>query len=240
MVVGWMLSSDSVSALVGLPETGMGFQLLSGRIRDSDGLMLVLNSELAYDISELDLVSGSDPGAIFSNSARVIEAIVRAPILVGRPEPHSFALLATRVTSGATPPVAPPPGSPTAGIAVPSTLVKSYVLSAHRVFHRFSAFNPDRRVNPNTGDFVAGIYAAPESEVPFVPTGFAAVGRFALPNVQPASHHYVIEAPSGTSVTFGTVAPAFGQAGGGVEVLFTAAVKNNAVPPTPPSKIPDE
>ena len=52
---------------------------------------------------------------------------------------------------------------------------------------------------------------APESEVPFVPTGFVAVGRFALPNSIPASFHYEIEAPVGTSVDFGTVAPAFGH-----------------------------
>jgi hypothetical protein len=94
--------------------------------------------------------------------------------------------------------------------ALPSSLVKHVTLTANRAFHRFSAFNPDRRVDPVTGSFLAGTYAAPESEVPFVPTGFVAVGRFALPLNLPASYHYEIEAPAGTSVDFGTVAPAFG------------------------------
>jgi len=108
------------------------------------------------------------------------------------------------------------------------------------VFHRFSSFNPDRRVDPVTGSFVPGTYAAPESEVPFVPTGFGAVGRFALPNNLPASYHYEIEAPTGTIVDFGTVAPAFGQAGGGVEAYFASAVTNAKTPPTPVSTLPDE
>jgi hypothetical protein len=122
--------------------------------------------------------------------------------------------------------------------ALPSSLVKHVSLSANRVFHRFSAFNPDRRVDSITGNFLPGTYAVPESEVPFVPTGFTAVGRFALPNNLPASHHYEIEAPAGTAVDFGTVAPAFGQAGGGVEAYFKNAVTNARVPPA--SRLPDE
>ena len=72
------------------------------------------------------------------------------------------------------------------------------------------------------------------------PLGFVAVGRFALPNSLPASHRYQIEAPTGTAVVFGTVAPAFGQAGGGVEAFFASAVKNVQKPPTAPSRLPDE
>lgn len=108
------------------------------------------------------------------------------------------------------------------------------------MFHRFSAFDPDRRIDPATGSFLPGTYAAPESEVPFVPTGFVAVGRFALPNNLPASYHYEIEAPMGAKVVFGTVAPAFGQAGRGVEAYFANAVINAKVPPTPVSQLPDE
>ncbi len=105
---------------------------------------------------------------------------------------------------------------------------------------QLSTFNPDRRVDPISGNFLPGTYAAPASEVPFVPTGFTAVGRFALPNILPASHHYEIEASPGTSVDFGTVAPAFGQAGGGVEAFFLYGAVNAKTPPTTPSKLPDE
>jgi hypothetical protein len=94
-------------------------------------------------------------------------------------------------------------------------------------------------VDPVSGGFLPGTYAVPESEVDFIPTGFAAVGRLALPVNLPASHHYVIEAQAGT-VRFGTVAPAFGQAGGGVEAFFGTGATNVQVPRVMPSKIPEE
>ncbi len=240
MIVGWMLSDDSVLALLGLPESGMGFQFVAGQSNGRRALLLVFNSELAYDISYLPLAESQDPATILLNGTRVVDAISRAPMVVGRPEPHSLSLITSRVVAKVGPPTAPSVSSPVVQVAQPSSLVKSYTPSANRLFHRFSAFNPDRRVNPATGDFAPGTYAAPDSEVPFVPTGFAAVGRFALPNVQPASHHYVIKAPAGAAVAFGTVAPAFGQAGGGVEAFFAQAVTNQLVPPLPPSQIPDE
>jgi len=91
-----------------------------------------------------------------------------------------------------------------------------------------------------SGDFLPGTYAVPESEVAFISTGFAAVGRLALPVNLPASHHYVIEAQAGTAVRFGTVAPAFGQAGGGVEAFFGSGATNVQVPRVMPSTIPEE
>jgi hypothetical protein len=59
----------------------------------------------------------------------------------------------------------------------------------------------------------------------------AAVGRYALPNVLSAFYRYRIAATKGTTVTTGTVAPAFGQSGGGVEALFVLAVSNGHSPP---------
>ena len=87
---------------------------------------------------------------------------------------------------------------------------------------------------------MAGSYAVPKSEVPFIPTGFAAVGRLALPNLKPASHRCEIRAAAGTDVEFGTVAPAFGQAGGGVEAYFPNGATNTQVPPKVVKTIDDE
>ena len=153
------------------------------------------------------------------------------------PGPHSFKLLQTRI--GALP-AASSAASASPSTAPPSSLVKRDTLKANRVFYRYSAFNPDKRVDPVTGSFLPGTYAAPESEVLFVPTGFLAVGRFALPNVLPASFRYEIMAPVGTVVDFGTVAPAYGQSGGGVEAYFASAVTNATAPPAPVAKLPDE
>ncbi len=218
----------------------MGFQFVEATIWGNATPLLVFNSERAVDLAEIDLMPGDDPAVILRNGLRVVEALKSGVVetIFAAPQPHSFRLLSSRIAAmPAASRLAPGAGVRT---ALPSSLVKHVTLTANRAFHRFSAFNPDRRVDPVTGSFLAGTYAAPESEAPFVPTGFVAVGRFALPNTLPASYHYEIEAPAGTSVDFGTVAPAFGQAGGGVEAYFVNSVVNAKAPPTTHPPLPDE
>lgn len=236
----WSLSRTAVENLLSLPETGMGFQIVEAMIWGTPTLLLVLNSERAIDLSQIGLEPGDDPTIILRNGLRIIEMLKSDAVtkVVSAPAPRAFRLLNARI--GFMPSTTMPVASAGVRAALPSSLVKHDKLKANRVFHRFSAFNPDRRVNPLSGDFLAGTYAAPASEVPFVPTGFVAVGRFALPNNFAASFHYQIEAPAGTSVDFGTVAPAFGQAGGGVEAYFANAVPNAMVPSAPVTKLPDE
>jgi hypothetical protein len=230
------LGEPAIESLIALPETGMGFQLVEATVSGYRIPLLVINSERAIDVSQLGLEDSQDASAILRNGLRIMEMMNSGVVttVVAAPQPHSFRLLASRISS-----VIPVAGASPA-IALPSSLVKHVKLASNRIFHRFSAFSPDRRVTLGTGSLVAGTFATPESEIPFIPTGFAAVGRLALPNNLPASHHYVIEAPSGTNVDFGTVAPAFGQAGGGVEAYFSNAVTNAKVPPVPASRIPDE
>ncbi len=218
----------------------MGFQLVQAVVWGDTKPLLVLDSQFAVDLSEIELKPGDDPSVILRNGLRIIDAMKAGVVktIFASSQPHSFKLLSSRIGTAQT--FAGPAAGEILHAAMPSSLVKHVSLPANRTFHRFSAFNPDRRVDPVTGSFLRGTYATPESEVPFAPTGFAAVGRFALPNNLPASHHYEIEAPAATAVDFGTVAPAFGQAGGGVEAYFRNAVRNAKVPPTPASKLPDE
>jgi hypothetical protein len=239
MMQMWHLSDTSVRALLDLPETGMGFQLVEALAWGDHKQLLVFNSQYAIDLTELQLEKSNDPATILRNGLRVVE-LLKGPItqtIFSAPEIGSFRLSSSRIASVAGVSTS---ATPTPTVALPSSLVKHVTLTGPRAFHRFSAFNPDRRVDPVTGSFLPGTYAAPESEAPFVPTGFVAVGRFALPNNLPASHHYEIEASVGTSVDFGTVAPAFGQAGGGVEAYFAGGAVNAKIPPTHPSTLPDE
>ncbi len=234
----WNLNEQAIKSLSELPETGMGFQIVEAICWGETRPFIIFNSELAIDISALGLIRSDDPSVFLKNGLSIIESLKgHRETLFSAPSPHSFKLLSSRISTE--------PSYISKGVAplyasMPSSLVKKVILRENRIFHRFSAFNPDRRVDPLTGDFLPGTYATTESEVPFVPSGFAAVGRFALPNNLPASNHYVIEAPEGITVEFGTVAPAFGQAGGGVEAYFQSAVKNQQVPPTTPSRLPDE
>jgi len=90
-------------------------------------------------------------------------------------------------------------------------------------YYRFSAFYKDKRVDGK--GFKPGTYATTYNDLHFVPSGFAAVGRYALPN--PASAKYVFQI-----ITFdkpdlmATATPNYSQAGGGVEVYFKSGAKN--------------
>ena len=206
----------------------MGFQLVEANVWGETKELMVFNSDRAIDVTGAGLAPGDDAATILANGLKIVDVLKDESIQTTfmAPQPSSFKLLNARIPAV----VGKVPSKATVKAALPSSLVKHVVLTGTRTFHRFSAFRPDRRVDPVTGDFLAGTYACPESEVRFLPTGFAVVGRFALPVNLPASKHYEILAPIGTVVDFGTVAPAFGQAGGGVEAFFTNAVVNATAP----------
>lgn len=235
----WSLDTEAKSELVALPESGMGFQWVTARALGSLKQFLIFNSSIAVEVQRMNLEIGADPATILANGLKVIDAQRHGPnwTTISAPSLRHFTLLSTRVNAESSGSQA---GSSGPLIASPSSLVKRVTLSKNRLFHRYSAFNPDRRVDPRTGNLIPGSYAAPESEVPFIPTGFAAVGRLALPNTAPASHHYLIDADVGTDVEFGTVAPAFGQAGGGVEAFFPSGAVNKGLAPHSPTQLPDE
>lgn len=98
----------------------------------------------------------------------------------------------------------------------------------HETFVRFSAFRNDRRVRPD-GSLLPGTYVTSGRDATVVPSGFAAVGRYALPNPIAAIHRFDIEMAGGVAGLVGTVLPAFGQAGGGVEIELTEGAPPGSV-----------
>ena len=85
---------------------------------------------------------------------------------------------------------------------------------------RPQALAPHLRAIAPDGGIVPGTYAAPASELPFMPTGLAAVARQALPSLMPARWRWELQPVIGTGILFGTSVPLYGQSGGGVEVRF--------------------
>jgi hypothetical protein len=69
-----------------------------------------------------------------------------------------------------------------------------------------------------------GTYLTTDRDRQYANTGFAVVGRYALPIPIPASNVFEYELPSGTTLAIGTVLPNYGQAGGGVEIRTIADV----------------
>lgn len=85
----------------------------------------------------------------------------------------------------------------------------------------FSAYPNDRRVLKD-GGLAPGTYATSIGDACFAISGLAVAGRYALPNPSPAIYVYTIVPGAGIAFLAGTTAPAYGQAGGGGEVCFTA------------------
>ena len=87
-----------------------------------------------------------------------------------------------------------------------------------------------------TGALVPGTYATTEKDAKHVKTGRDAVKRYALPNPAPAVHVFTIDPPLRTRLKRGVAQPAYGQPGGGVEVIFVNGSPDKTV--TGPAQIP--
>jgi len=106
------------------------------------------------------------------------------------------------------------------------------------VFKRFSAFVNDRRVTAGRG-LTRGTFATTREDADVhVKTGTDAVHRYALENKTPASNVFTIAPPKETNLQRGIVEPAYGEPGGGVEVIFVNGSPDGTV--TGPDVIPDK
>jgi hypothetical protein len=204
----------------------MGFQLIAAVVNGQRRYLVVFNCEIGIEFeTEEDLRTWLwSPKEIAPTDVSVQDIAL-----------ESIELLAQRISNsaagggaGSSPPTGGA-GTTTSSLpaaAPPSSLVTTITASGKRAFYRFSAFSPDRRVDPATGNFLPGTYATTDSDEREVPSGLAAVGRYALPNTAPALHVYKCTPSAGTTIRVGTVAPAYGQAGGGVEALFPTGATN--------------
>ncbi len=105
------------------------------------------------------------------------------------------------------------------------------------VFIRYSAFNPDKRIKPD-GSVIRGTYCTTLNDDQEVPSGLAAVGRYALPSRLSHIYAYEIRPPKDIPIYFGTVTPNYGLAGGGVEVFFPDGCPEGSASFSPSKTIP--
>jgi hypothetical protein len=212
--------------LLALGESGPGYQLISvgpssdnvhasGETLVPVGDYVVFNAELLIPAT-LDWDPRSAlvvwPGALDYDAYKGAQNPIVATGLGGIPS----------TTSGSGTPSAPR-----------STFVVAASTRAGQILWRFSAYNPDKRIT--AGQVEAGAYLTSELDRVFVNTGLGAVGRFALPNPFPATYAYRVTPSTATGLQAGTVRPAFGQAGGGVEVVLAT----RAPVTMPPIPLPD-
>ncbi|MCW8137594.1 MAG: hypothetical protein KIT58_01670 [Planctomycetota bacterium] len=222
--------------LVQSPESGPGYQLVTVKGRRSDsvepGEYVAFNAELFVPIERFDIdVAGPQRPAFqsYEDYQRHLQprrvtglsnfAVNPPPSGGSPPAPPTPPVPAPPGPPGPPPLPAAPPGAPPPP-APRGTLVTSTLTTAGEVFWRISAYANDRRLTADRG-LVINTYVTSDADFELVRSGFGVVGRYALPNAFPADHAFCIKPPPGTPMLVGTVRPAYGQAGGGVEAIFT-------------------
>lgn len=104
------------------------------------------------------------------------------------------------------------------------------------IFKRFSHFKNDIRVTSGLG-LTNGTFATTSSDALHVKTGMDAVHRYALPDKRPANQRFTISPPQGIRMQRGIAQPAYGESGGGVEVIFVDGSPEKTV--SGPEEIPE-
>jgi hypothetical protein len=104
-------------------------------------------------------------------------------------------------------------------------------------FMRFSAYENDIRITEKRG-LTPGTFGTTAEDGRTVKTGREAVARYALENKKSANKRFTITPPKDTEIRQGIVAPAYGEPGGGVEVIFVNGTPDATV--SQPDILPEE
>ena len=200
------ISLDLQEELLTREESGMGYQIAEIRSDLVTASFLILNAEVAFQLPEF--FSGRIP---FWTDFREYMGQDDMRWLHGTVGPESAAPESTTTEEL----------SELRGALLHVLTHGSYrsVTDSGETFMRFSAYQRDRRINSD-GSVVSDTYVTTATDKPLVPSGLAAVSRYALPNLSPAVYTFTLFPPQGIDIRCGTVSPNFGHAGGGVEVLF--------------------
>ena len=221
-----LLNEDRQRELLSQPESGMGYQNVTIMLRDGEERRgIAFNTEyLLYPEEPVSLLQ-----RIAEPSQRLVmlerkelgfgERILSLKVM------PSETKLSSRVQESSLPKTTSPGADEAA----------EEELQQEQEFKRFSAYAKDRRVTPSRG-LLPGTYATTAEDARQVKTGRDAVKRYALPNPKPAVHVFTIDPPIRTKLKRGIAQPAYGQPGGGVEVIFVNGSLDKTV--TGPAQIP--
>jgi hypothetical protein len=198
------LASVDTYALRELPESGMGYYILTGRLDNEqhDRTLVIVGDRIIPATDHSSLFTMKDLG-----NREPFPQQGRGGVDLGN----------LRVTLST---VTLPLGYVAAVGAVP--LLGALTLSTSTKFYRLIMAGSDHRYS--AGTLAKDTYLTTELDHQLVNTGFGAVSRYALPIPVPASNLFEYEFPAGTVLSVGTVPSNFGQSGGGVEVKTTAAI----------------
>jgi hypothetical protein len=220
------LNDSQTDYLLHRPESGMGFQFVEVALKDGPRV-----SGVAYN-AEFLLLEGEPPERLeHAADEPVSRMILTLEGGLQKAEDIKSLRVVTRAwqTTSVVRETPADEGGPAADAPVETT-------GSDEEFKRFSAFANDRRVTAKRG-LLPGTYATTAADATNVATGTQAVSRYALPNPTPAVHRFTIQPPANIGLQRGIAQPAYGQPGGGVEVIFTSGSPDDTVT-VPPDIIP--
>ena len=221
------------------PEYGMGYQKVTATLDDgSTEKGLVFNSQVfVRETADASLVVREAWDEVLKE-ARQSKRSIKSVQVIPRP-PETMRGVRRIVSSTGTRAILAESYETTRkSETVPAKDAPETTTIAGEVFKRFSAYSNDFRVTEKKG-LTPGTFATTREDADaFVKTGTDAVKRYALENKTPASNVFTINPPDKTSLKRGVVAPAYGEPGGGVEVIFVNGSPDGTV--TGPEKIPDK
>lgn len=219
------LNAQQTETLLNKPESGMGFQTVETTAFDGEKKRgTAYNAELLAFDDEPRLQLRADGFQRVLESAPTATAIWKIDVVE---RPRSAKVRESVHLSHAE--------KATIDKAQPAKDAPEERTKAGEVFKRFSAYPNDRRLRPD-GSWRDGTYATTEADATHVKTGTQATARYALPNSAPACYVFTGKPQKDTVTQRGTVAPDFGQPGGGQEVIFTNGTQPSTV--TGPVNIP--
>jgi hypothetical protein len=212
----YLLSRFQIESSLGKPEAGMGYQ--SGTLGKQQG----------YIVASKVFV----PTAITSLGDSEIEQYYTKGLAVRAPQPKCEAPGSSLNIGSVVGRYFPSGLTATLGetaISVGSELPKDEAYTEEgEEFFRLSAYDDDKRIKEDHS-LAPGSYATTKTDLTIVPSGLAAVGRFALPTRISARYVFRITPGKGVKIFYGTVIPNYGLCGGGVEVFFPDGTKPNTV-----------
>jgi hypothetical protein len=213
----YQVSEETAKQLLDIPESGMGYQIVMYHQKP----LIVFHAVFAVDLKDFATTGVNNRnrrylmGNPYADHFAKLEKLRfdEPPELIYSdffPRHDSQAEIASLIgkawTFRSSSTVSP----------IPKSRAKTLPANA---YYRFSAYSIDRRRAVGTGDYLKGTYATTYNDIHHVPSGYSAVGRYALPN--PLSARFVHPIVTFDQPTYtGTATPNFGQAGGGVEVFF--------------------
>jgi len=229
------------------PEYAMGYQI--GRAKTPSGQIVrgyILNSSVFVSVADVSRAD-KDHNAMFllnlgllgstidlartsvpsENQARVIDleprplSSLKGVITIKAAELRNFSTRLEEALAGKT------------GAAKDAPIT---ITGIGEIFKRFSHFKDDHRVTSGRG-LTKGTFTTTAADALNVHTGMDAVHRYALPDKRPANKRFTISPPQRTSLQRGVAQPAYGESGGGIEVIFVDGSPDDTV--TGPEVIPE-